>query len=521
MTAVEAAVRCLVAVAMVVVMVCVDLGHHHHHHHHHHYYYGYHCRRHQLATNCNSCDSSMSVSISELDQHAERRDYLFSSAWLRDETRNATAYADALAFWRSAVGDMTATVTSVARLQVLLSTPSRRVPDVDMLRRLVVVLASSSPPVLVPAALLVRLSRVRSVEARRRQTPSSSTSASSSWLKWAVDATVRTTSAVVTAVSSPIRGNGNSDSKSLHSLQSNVNDDIDVEGEFVVLPTLARLADSIASRASAAAHDSVVDRIWFKPDVYALVPSEPTHVVDRALELLCAERRAAMVQLDSGAQFVRFVHAPGTESALVVTDDDVNIAALKATRAKLTAQCDKAAREADECRAAALKCATQQRSVALRHIERRRRLLRVQDERSATLEKVSMVLDAIDAAHDANVAHEAMRLGAVSLRRANEDVSLEDIDDTMLDIEEVLEEQQRTLDAMALNSAAADDTEELERELEELEGKANVAGTATPTQSASSAQVDALAAQLAQLAVESSSPQKVPSAAKPKALFAE
>jgi hypothetical protein len=467
----------------------------------------------------------MSASISALDLNADRRDYLFSSAWLRDETRNATAYADALAFWRTAIGDISANVTSVARLQVLLSTPSRRVPDVEMLRRLVVLLASSSPPLLVPAALLVRLSRVRSVEARRRTPSSSSTSSSSSssWLKWAVDATVRTTSAVVTAVSSPIRGNGNSDSKSVHSLQSNANDDIDVEGEFVVLPTLARLADSIASRAAAATVDSVVDRIWFKPDVYALVPNEATHVVDRALELLCAERRAAMVQLDSGAHFVRFVHAPGTESALVVTDDDVNIAALKATRAKLTAQCDKAAREADECRAAALKCATQQRSVALRHIERRRRLLRVQDERSATLEKVSMVLDAIDAAHDANVTHEALRLGAVSLRRANEDVPLEDVDDTMLDIEEVLEEQQRTLDAMAsLNSADADDTEELERELEELEGKASVAvGTATPTQSASSAQVDALAAQLAQLAVESSSPQKVPAAAKPKVLFAQ
>jgi hypothetical protein len=455
-----------------------------------------------------------------LDGNAERRAYLFTTAWLRDETRNATAYADALAFWRGTVlrvcESTSTSVTSVARLQTLLTTPSGAVPDADMLRRLVALLCASSAALLVPTTHLAQLARVRSAEARRLAVRSSATA---SWLRWAVDATVRTTAAVVTAVSSPIRGNGNaSSSSSSSSVSLQCDAPVDLDGEFVVVPLLARLADAVASRAAAktGALDSLVDRVWFKPDVYALVPNEPIHLVDRALDLLCAERRAALVQLDSGAQFVRFSGAAA--AALVVTDDDVNIAALKVTRAKLTAQCDKAARDADECRAAALKCARDQRALALRHVERRRRLLRVQDERCAVLEKVSMVLDAIDAAHDAAVTHEAMRLGAVSLRRANAQTTIDEVDETMLDIEEVLDEQQRVLDAMALEGDAAD-TAELEQELEALEDKAS-SGAATAADvpaAAPSPQVDELAAQLARLAVVSGSP--TPTPLKPTALF--
>jgi hypothetical protein len=458
------------------------------------------------------------MSLADLDGNTDRRDYLFTTAWQRDETRNATAFADALAFWRAALPQhCTVASTSIARLQTLLTTPARAVPDAEMLRRLVGMLCQQQPPVLVPATRLSRLAKVKSLESRRSNLrTSSSSSSSSSWLRWAVDATVRTTSAVVTAVSSPIRGNGNS-SMSLH---TDAKEEIDFDGEFVVVPVLARLADTIATRANAkAAVESLVDRVWFKPDVCALVPDEPAHLVDRALDLLCAERRAALVQLDNGAQFVRFANPGADAAALVVTDDDVNIAALKVTRAKLTAQCDKAAREADEARLAALKCARDQRALALRHVERRRRLLRVQDERCATLDKVSMVLDAIDAAHDATVTHEAMRLGAASLRRANEQTSVEEVDETMLDIEEVLDEQQRVLDAMALNNGVADDTDELERELEELEERASTGVAVAPPVASSSPHVDELAAQLARLAVASGSPEKAPAAAKPKALF--
>jgi hypothetical protein len=135
------------------------------------------------------------------------------------------------------------------------------------------------------------------------------------------------------------------------------------------------------------------------------------------------------------------------------------------------------------------------------------------------LEKVSMVLDAIDAAHDAAVTHEAMRLGAVSLRRANaQTVTIDEVDETMLDIEEVLDEQQRVLDAMALEGDAAD-TAELEQELEALEDKAS-SGAATAADvpaAAPSPQVDELAAQLARLAVVSGSP--TPTPLKPTALF--
>jgi hypothetical protein len=473
--------------------------------------------------------------LANLDCDVQRRDYLFSG-WLGDgpDRRNIpSAYNDAKSTWLRLISERLATVcaapqattttttttaaaatlsgvtVTLSSLQRVLATPSGAMPDLSVLRTLLPMLAAQTVPVLVPASRLSKLARLRSDEANRKRSFSGSGSGggggSSSWLRWAVDATVRTTGAVVAAVSSPVRGA----SAAPTTLSCTTAADVDLDGAFVVLSAVRAVADRLFGQLSAHGVDSVVEQIWLKSDLYALLPDVAPDAVDRAVELLCFDKSAAQLALDNGVQVVKFF-LNGDEFA--VSADDVSIAALKATRAKLEAQCAKVAREADECRAAALKCAHDQRAIALRHVARRKRLLRVQDERYATLEKVTLVLDAIEAAHDTAVTHKALQLGAASLRRANEQTSLDQVDDTMLDIESLLDEQQRTLDAMTLESSPSD-TDELELELEGLEmelGRASAAGNAAqPAAAAASAapssplSAESLIARLAKLSVHS------------------
>ena len=82
-------------------------------------------------------------------------------------------------------------------------------------------------------------------------------------------------------------------------------------------------------------------------------------------------------------------------------------------------------------------------------------------------------------------------MGAATLRSANEKVSVDDINDEMLDIQDILEDQRARLDALALAPSSADDESELEKELEELEQTMADENTAT---------------QIKQLQVESTEP---------------
>jgi hypothetical protein len=469
--------------------------------------------------------------LTNLDSDVQRRDYLFSG-WLGDgpDRRNIpSAYNDAKATWLRLISERLASVcaapqatattaattaaatlsgvtVTLSSLQRVLATPSGAMPDLSVLRTLLPMLAAQTVPVLVPASRLSKLARLRSDEANRKRSFSGSGGGgggSSSWLRWAVDATVRTTGAVVAAVSSPVRG-----ASAAPTLSCTTAADVDLDGAFVVLSAARAVADRLFGEVSAHGVASVVEQIWLKSDLHALLPDVAPDAVDRAVELLCFDKSAAQLALDNGVQVVKFFF---NDDEFAVSADDVSIAALKATRAKLDAQCAKVAREADECRAAALKCAHDQRTIALRHVARRKRLLRVQDERYATLEKVTLVLDAIEAAHDTAVTHKALQLGAASLRRANEQTPLDQVDDTMLDIESLLDEQQRTLDAMTLESSPSD-ADELELELEGLEmelGRAAAAGSAAQPAAAASAapsspqSAESLIARLAKLSVHS------------------
>ena len=130
------------------------------------------------------------------------------------------------------------------------------------------------------------------------------------------------------------------------------------------------------------------------------------------------------------------------------------------------------------CAKEALKLLKTDRSLALRQIGRRKKLLQVAQQRASALDNVRAVIEGIDEAHSTQQVHDALQMGASALRSANaRSAPREEIDETLCDIQELLDDQTQLLEDIGAVSVAnnidSEAEEELLRELDELELEVN------------------------------------------------
>jgi hypothetical protein len=271
---------------------------------------------------------------------------------------------------------------------------------------------------------------------------------------------------------------------------------------FVVLTSAYRRADALLAAAAAARlvasrhPHSPVQCVLTWHDVRRLLPVDDASDVELRLllDLLLLERRAVRLALASGARGYVLLD---DSAPFVARDDDRSILALKLAEENLLHQQRKALDDAEyviifffvvvvvscrraeaivcrsECGKQAVRVAKSERTLALRHVARRQRLLKAAAQRGAALDNVRAVIEGIDEAHSAAQVHDALHAGASALRAANAKAApREQLDATLDDIEELLDDQRELLERIADVGGASlpsDDDAELQRELDQLE----------------------------------------------------
>ncbi|XP_066277017.1 charged multivesicular body protein 7-like isoform X1 [Branchiostoma lanceolatum] len=173
--------------------------------------------------------------------------------------------------------------------------------------------------------------------------------------------------------------------------------------------------------------------------------------LDLALLHLRKHRKVCIFQSDQGEKLVKFASS-AHKTVSPVTDVEVGILRLKKTEASLMQQVDKLQSDSDRCRTDA-KAYLQKglKNAAKNALRRKQHIQKIMEKREGSLETVHGLLRRIQEAESDKMVIDAYRAGVSAFKQTVDKAGLtpEAVDETMLDVQQVIETSNEISDSIA------------------------------------------------------------------------